>query len=266
MLDGIPNKAFKAVEGDDEKYARFLEKQNDQERKGQSGLFEVVVETKVSNTAFALSLRRIITAPSGSLREVHAQQAAYEDWLKKKEYVHARHIADAWCAAFMWRKTKDAPAPVTQEVFQALRDPEARSASKATHDEISELRDLYHFSTGTWSSRRSSRSRSRPRPETLWTRPRGGRAASRVVGNPVGQGRLQRPGALQRSRAFDRQALWCGSTHENCTVGWREPRGRWALSHGATTGEIVVSIPGTVGGVSAVWQRASGQGRQFAPN
>ncbi|MBM7437661.1 Eco57I restriction-modification methylase domain-containing protein [Streptomyces sp. HB132] len=145
MLDGIPNKAFKAVEGDDEKYARFLEKQNDQERKGQSGLFEVVVETKVSNTAFASGLRRIITAPSGSLREVHAQQAAYEDWLKKKEYVHARHIADAWCAAFMWRKTKDAPAPVTQEVFQALRDPEARSASKATHDEINELRDLYHF-------------------------------------------------------------------------------------------------------------------------
>ncbi|MEU9057937.1 DNA methyltransferase [Streptomyces sp. NPDC048430] len=145
MLDGIPNKAFKAVEGDDEKYARFLEKQNDQERKGQSGLFEVVVETKVSNTAFASGLRRIIAAPSGNLREVHAQQAAYEDWREKKEYVHARHIADAWCAAFMWRKTKDAPAPVTHEVFQALRDPEAQSASKATHDEIDDLRDLYRF-------------------------------------------------------------------------------------------------------------------------
>ncbi|WP_434593119.1 Eco57I restriction-modification methylase domain-containing protein [Streptomyces sp. A5-4] len=145
MLGGIPNKAFKAVEGDDEKYARFLEKQNDLERKGQSGLFEVVVETKVSNTAFASGLRRIITAPSGNLRQVHAQQAAYEKWRDEKEYVHARHLADAWCAAFMWRKTKDAPAPVTHEVFQALRDSEARSASKATHDEIDELRDLYRF-------------------------------------------------------------------------------------------------------------------------
>ncbi|MEV0870756.1 DNA methyltransferase [Streptomyces sp. NPDC049950] len=145
MLDGIPNKAFKAVEGDDEKYAKFLEKQNDQERKGQSGLFEVVVEAKVSNTAFASGLRQIIAAPSGNLREVHAQQAAYEDLREKKEYVHARHIADAWCAAFMWRKTKDAPAPVTHEVFQALRDPEAQSASKATHDEIDDLRDLYRF-------------------------------------------------------------------------------------------------------------------------
>ena len=145
MLDGIPNKAFKAVEGDDEKYAKFLEKQNDQERKGQSGLFEVVVETKVSNTAFASGLRRIIGAPSGNLRQVHAQQEAYEKLRDEKEYVHARHIADAWCAAFMWRKTKDAPAPVTHEVFQALRDPKARSASKATHDEIDALRDLYRF-------------------------------------------------------------------------------------------------------------------------
>ncbi|WP_405796203.1 Eco57I restriction-modification methylase domain-containing protein [Streptomyces sp. NBC_01506] len=145
MLDGIPNKAFKAVEGDDEKYARFLEKQNDHERKGQGGLFEVVVETKVSNTAFASGLRRIIGAPSGNLRQVHAQQAAYEDWLAQKEYVHARHLADAWCAAFMWPKAKDAPAPVTHEVFQALRDPEGQSASAATHKEIDRLRDLYRF-------------------------------------------------------------------------------------------------------------------------
>ncbi|MEU7044712.1 DNA methyltransferase [Streptomyces varsoviensis] len=145
MLDGIPNKAFKAVEGDDEKYAKFLEKQNDLERKGQGGLFDVAVEPKVSNTAMASSLRRIIDLPSGNLRQVHAQQAEYEEWLRKKEYVDARHIADAWCAAFMWRKTQDAAAPVTHEVFQALRNPEAEAASKATHDEIERLRDLYRF-------------------------------------------------------------------------------------------------------------------------
>ncbi|WP_411116282.1 Eco57I restriction-modification methylase domain-containing protein [Streptomyces sp. 058-1L] len=145
MLDGIPNKAFKAVEGDDDKWARRLEKQNQAERGGQSGLFDVVVEPKVSNTAFASGLRRIIAAPSDELREVHAQQAAYEAWRDQKEYVHARHVADAWCAAFMWRKTEDAPAPVTHEVFQSLRDPEGDSASAATHREIDRLRDLYHF-------------------------------------------------------------------------------------------------------------------------
>jgi hypothetical protein len=145
MLDGIPNRAFKAVEGDDDKYAKFLEKQNDKERQGQSGLFDVFAETKVSNTGFASRLRRIIAAPSDDLRDVRAQQAAYQDLRKQEEYVHARHLADAWCAAFMWRKAKDAPPPVTHEVFQALRDPDGSSASAATHEEIDRLRDLYRF-------------------------------------------------------------------------------------------------------------------------
>ncbi|AUH42132.1 Eco57I restriction-modification methylase domain-containing protein [Streptomyces sp. CMB-StM0423] len=145
MLDGIPNKAFKAVEGDDAKHAKALEKQNDGERRGQSVLFEVVAEPKVSNTVFGSGLRRITEAPSEKLREVHAQQAAYEDWRQQTEYVHARHLADAWCAAFMWRKAKDAPPPVTHEVFRALGDPEGNSASAATHEEIDRLRDLYRF-------------------------------------------------------------------------------------------------------------------------
>ncbi|MBK0376090.1 N-6 DNA methylase [Streptomyces sp. RB110-1] len=145
MLDGIPNKAFKAVEGDDDKFARFLEKRNDQERKGQRGLFDVELDPKVSNTAFASGLRSIIAAPSDELREVRAQQAAYEYWRGQEEYRHARHLADAWCAAFMWRKTKDAPPPVTHEVFQSLRDPEGSAASEATHREIRELRDQYRF-------------------------------------------------------------------------------------------------------------------------
>ncbi|MET7554558.1 DNA methyltransferase [Streptomyces albidoflavus] len=145
MLNGIPNKAFKAVEGDDDKFARFLEKRNDQERKGQRGLFDVELDPKVSNTAFASGLRNIIAAPSDKLRQVRAQQAAYEDWRGQEEYVHARHLADAWCAAFMWWKTKDAPPAVTHEVFQSLRDPEGSAASEATHREIRELRKRYRF-------------------------------------------------------------------------------------------------------------------------
>ncbi|MFJ1595491.1 Eco57I restriction-modification methylase domain-containing protein [Streptomyces sp. NPDC088261] len=145
MLDGIPNKAFKAVEGDDEKYARFLEKQNDQERKGQSGLFDFGEEAKISNTAFASGLRRIISAPSGKLREVRAQKAAYEKWAGEKPYRQALHIADAWCAAFMWHKTKDAPPAITHDVFRALRDREGKAASKPVHDEIDELSEQYRF-------------------------------------------------------------------------------------------------------------------------
>ena len=145
LRDGIPNAAFKAIEGDDPAYARFLKEQNDQERAGQVGLFEMHTATKVANTAFASGLRKIMAGPSGSLVDVRRQAAEYRAWEQSAEYIKARHIADAWCAAFMWRKTKDAPPPITHEVFRALQDPDAKAAPQETHEEIERLRRQYGF-------------------------------------------------------------------------------------------------------------------------
>lgn len=145
LRDGIPNKAFKSVEGDDPKHAASLEKQNDRERKGWIGLFERTVETKVANATFAAGLRRIADAPADTLADVHQQAADYLDWENSAEYRRARHVADAWCAAFVWHKTKDAPTPITNDVFLKLQDPAATAASQETHDEIVRLRDEYRF-------------------------------------------------------------------------------------------------------------------------
>ncbi|MEU0516729.1 DNA methyltransferase [Streptosporangium sp. NPDC006007] len=145
LRDGIPGKAFKPVEGDDEKYAKFLEKQNNEERAGQGGLFDLGGETKVANTAFASGLRRIVDAPSDTLEEVHRQASDYRDWETSAAYVNAVHVADAWCAAFMWHKTKDAPPAITHDVFRALQDPDATAASQATHTEIVRLSQEYRF-------------------------------------------------------------------------------------------------------------------------
>ncbi len=274
MLDGIPNKAFKAVEGDDEKYAKFLEKQNDQERKGQSGLFEVVVETKVSNTAFASGLRRIIGAPSGNLRQVHAQQEAYEKWRDEKAYVHARHIADAWCAAFMWRKTKDAPAPVTHEVFQALRDPEAVGFEGDPRRDRRATRPLPLLPLasgvpgglhGSGAGRRGDGRRRGP----------GHGVGGRLLlcgGQPaVGQGRLRGQEVLQRGRAVDRGHRGDGTAYADRRVGGRErggrePGGGEALPDSAAGGEVHVPVRGGLGGVPAVREGADGQGGQLSPD
>ncbi|MEV0592433.1 Eco57I restriction-modification methylase domain-containing protein [Nonomuraea cavernae] len=145
MENGIPNKAFKAVEGDDPKFAAFLAKQNDKERSGQSTLFPLGTETKATNAALASGLRAIIDAPSGTLAQVHDQEAAYQAWKSAPEYVQAQHLADAWCAAFMWHKTKDAPPAITHDVFLALRSGQAAALPQNTHDEIERLRDEYRF-------------------------------------------------------------------------------------------------------------------------
>ncbi|WP_329625305.1 N-6 DNA methylase [Streptomyces sp. NBC_01255] len=146
LRGGIPDEAFIATEGDDKKHAKSLEKLNAEERKGQFTLFDMEDEgVKVANTTFASGMRRITHAPSDDLRDVRGQAAAYEQWEKSSDYVNALHLADAWCAAFMWLKTSEAPRAVTHGVFRALEDPSASSASKATHDEILRLREQYHF-------------------------------------------------------------------------------------------------------------------------
>ncbi|MEU7294923.1 DNA methyltransferase [Streptomyces exfoliatus] len=145
LRGGIPDEAFKPIEGDDKKYAKTLEKQNKAERGGQRGLFDLGGETKIANTTFATGLRRITGASSATLAEVRRQEAAYQDWAESTEYVRALHAADAWCAAFMWRKTADAPMAVTEEVFQSLQDPSSDAAPQSTHDEIVRLRTQYRF-------------------------------------------------------------------------------------------------------------------------
>lgn len=145
LLGGIPNDAFKPIEGDDKKFAKALERQNANERGGQSGLFNLAEEPKVANAAFAASLRRITGARQDSLTDVRLQQEAYRNWADSTEYVHALHVADAWCSAFMWHKTPDAPAAITDEIFRALQDPESSAASESTHAEIVRLREQYRF-------------------------------------------------------------------------------------------------------------------------
>lgn len=142
---GIPDEAFKPIEGDDKKYAKALEKQNRAERIGQESLFDLDTETNVSNTVFAAGLHRIIDTLPHTLAEVRGQELAYRDFAESAEYRRALHVADAWCAAFLWSKTPDAPRAVTEEVFRDLQDPDADAAPQRTHDEIAHLAEQYRF-------------------------------------------------------------------------------------------------------------------------
>jgi hypothetical protein len=145
MRDGIPDRAFKKSEGDDEGWARSLLNRNTDERKGQGSLFEVETETKVANASFARRLRRITASPADSLTDVRRKEAAYRDWASSAEYLHALHLADAWCAAFVWVKREDTPPCVTHKLFRGLEDPAGNAAPQSTHDEIVRLRDQYTF-------------------------------------------------------------------------------------------------------------------------
>lgn len=145
MRDGIQDKAFKKTEGDDEKWAKQLFDRNVEERRGQGGLFEVETETKVANIAFASGLRDITNAPDGDLPAIRRKEAAYRNWSTSTDYLRALHVADAWCAAYVWVKHQDSPPAITHKVFQGLQKPDGDAAPQSTHDEIVRLREQYAF-------------------------------------------------------------------------------------------------------------------------
>ncbi|MFI0542692.1 Eco57I restriction-modification methylase domain-containing protein [Streptomyces sp. WSLK1-3] len=146
LRDGIPDAAFIATEGDDKKHAKALEKINQQERVGQGSLFDIGDESvQVANTVFASGLRSITLAQAEELVDVRRQEEAYEAWAGSSAYQRARRVADAWCAAFVWLKSPEAPRAVTHSVFKALEDPSGGGVARETSAEIERLRDQYNF-------------------------------------------------------------------------------------------------------------------------
>ncbi|MFJ6482918.1 Eco57I restriction-modification methylase domain-containing protein [Streptomyces sp. NPDC091682] len=142
--EGIPDDAFKPLEGDDRKYASALVKRNKAQRGGQDELL-FDTEPLPGNERYGVELARITAAPAESLEEVHAQESAYRAYTESAAYVHDLHAADAWCAAFVWPKHEGAPEAPTDQVFRALRGRDQTAVSDGTHAEVLRLRDQYSF-------------------------------------------------------------------------------------------------------------------------
>ncbi|MEU5365855.1 DNA methyltransferase [Streptomyces sp. NPDC005925] len=145
LRQGIPDAAFKAVEGDVATVARDWLKRNKNEHQGVFMLDAAMDEAvRVTNTAFASELRNLLdTSPTDKVGQVRKLANRYRQWAGAPSYLNARDKADAWCAAFMWKKTQDAPSPVTQRVFVSLSNGEG--ALPETHEEIARLRQEYQF-------------------------------------------------------------------------------------------------------------------------
>ncbi|WP_149826798.1 Eco57I restriction-modification methylase domain-containing protein [Streptomyces tailanensis] len=143
LAGGIPDDAFKPIEGDDKKIAAALKKRNAKERGGQLS-FHTEERIWVSNAAFAASLRDITAAPANTLRDVRLQSSRFRDLEQSADYLRALTIADAWCAAFVWPKQQGAPTPVTEGVFRDLQSPGA-GVPVTTNEEIIHLAHQYKF-------------------------------------------------------------------------------------------------------------------------
>lgn len=143
---GIPDHAFKPIEGDDKKIATSLERRNKLEREHpeQDDLFGGVTAPTLSNSALAAQMCEVLEGSGLSLADVAVQRRRLANYTDSPEYRHQKLVADTWCAAFVWAKTADAPAAMTERQFRdVLGDPGTLKPEQ--RDEVERLTAEYRF-------------------------------------------------------------------------------------------------------------------------
>jgi hypothetical protein len=144
LEDGLPDDAFKPVDGD-EKVLSIEARRRNKEERNQLVLFHGIETAAwdhlVNLPAAMIEVDRILDDTVGGL---HAKEDRYTALVSSSGYLHSRFHADAWCAAFVWKMTKDLPYPITNDVLRKIE----RNPSDCTQwmrDEIQRLREQYQF-------------------------------------------------------------------------------------------------------------------------
>ncbi|WP_431952840.1 Eco57I restriction-modification methylase domain-containing protein [Actinacidiphila sp. bgisy167] len=157
LAGGLPDDAFKPLEGDESKHVTDLRKRNAAERAewlaalrrgvSQGALFSEEEVLAESNAEFGEKVSAITGTDSRELEDVHNQAKAYRELTTSRDYIRALELADAWCAAFVWRKTKTAtpPALTTKSLLALHSEDGGASLPDGTVEEVVRLRAEYRF-------------------------------------------------------------------------------------------------------------------------
>lgn len=138
---GIPDDAFKPIEGDDKEYCRIWKQHNKQ-----MPLFEGKAQTPKEFEALSTEFLKVSEMDDSTLWGVKEKQASWGKATQSARYLNERMLADTWCAAFVWVKkhSKKFAAPITNVLFRKMEsDPAAIDENVKT--EVQRLSGQYRF-------------------------------------------------------------------------------------------------------------------------
>jgi hypothetical protein len=142
LRNGIPDDAFKPIEGDDPAIARSWRRRNREEAAGQVLLAldsELVVTKHAGRLAAELE-----ALPDDSLAAVIVKENRYAEFSASTELEHARLAADTWCAAFVAPKVRGAPE-ITEDLRHRLLNNPDDTASSSGRAAVRSLAAEYRF-------------------------------------------------------------------------------------------------------------------------
>ena len=102
IAQGIPDDAYKPIEGDDKNACAVLKKRNKGERSGIGGLF--IAEDKTNQEALRQAAFSLESIRDDTPEAVRQKSEVFEQSQHSYDYLTAKHLADASCASFVIRK------------------------------------------------------------------------------------------------------------------------------------------------------------------
>ena len=144
---GIPDDAFKALEGDDKDVARWLKKRNRDERKGQTSLLGLLgTESGADFNAVAAQAKDVDKARDDSITAVREKERRWDRLSRSPEFKDAWFRADIWCSAFFWIKQPSdfEGGAITQDVWRRIQS-DITSAHQATRKAVHDLAGQYRY-------------------------------------------------------------------------------------------------------------------------
>jgi hypothetical protein len=150
MRGGIPDDAFKPLEGDDPEAVKKWKRLNKSERTARAKKqtsFAFVDGPWHHLGDFRTGIGTLDNLPDDTIEGVQAKQKVYEEALASAGYLEGKFLADAWCAAFVYLKDSLTEYPITEDIYREI---ETNPLAVAHHrlriaEEVQRLAADYRF-------------------------------------------------------------------------------------------------------------------------
>ncbi|HCM95784.1 MAG TPA: hypothetical protein DIT09_14405 [Glutamicibacter sp.] len=152
MAAGVPDDAFKPLEGDIKTFASEVRKANKAEAKAKSGQYIQHLGQDALNVGGEeltfeqlIASRERLNRPVKSAADARRLAREYATFDESEDLRLRRLEADTWCASFVWPLDGEHPKPPTNSVFRNIGVAYAAGSLADTIDEVARLSDEYRF-------------------------------------------------------------------------------------------------------------------------
>ena len=149
LRENIPDVAFTAIGDDNKIWTRKLKARNKAERERHAGQFTMFDSStlEVETVALTKKARVLEDTPASTLEQARARADAWRRLEEDPELAQRKLAADAWCAAFVQRKSPSHGQGITHDTIQRIvENPgKAPAAVLATVREMAQQYRFFHW-------------------------------------------------------------------------------------------------------------------------